>query len=135
MPMSNEQAREAREKRREENRRKFAEEKARRAEESVPFPLVGPLEVDLGTTEGLKALFVEAARGVERIVRAPLTDKTVTNRDRLEAFSALRQAAGVGKVVEAPAEYRLNVESLRGGSRLPPGGGNGAGGVSGSPGA
>jgi hypothetical protein len=36
--------------------------------------------------------FLAAMQGVERIVRAPINDGTVTNRDRLDAASFLRLA-------------------------------------------
>lgn len=117
----------ARQARRAKNREEWA--RRRRLDPSalppeVPpsVPADGPASVDeddlepesYGTPAALMRLFGRATKGVARIVDAPVTDRSVTNRDRLDAFAALRIAVGVGKELPPAETFHLPMGTLLG---------------------
>lgn len=81
---------------------------------ATPLPPEEAAPQDIDTPDGMRRLFRAALEGVWRIVRAPLSDRTVTNQDRLNAFSHLRLALGVGKEPPPPDLFRVPMESLLG---------------------
>lgn len=67
---------------------------------------------ELASPEGIRKAFERAMQGVWRIVTAPPGDRSVTNRDRLEAASFLRHAAGIGKEPPAPDTFALQMDDF-----------------------
>ena len=76
--------------------------------------LLEPCPFDRTSPEGIRWILDHALAGIDRIARAPVTDLTVTNRDRLDAASMLRMAAGLGKEAPVATEHELDMRSMLG---------------------